>query len=204
MTAQALRARQAELTRDLILEALVDLVVERRLADFSLQDVADRADVSLRTVYRHFASREALIDALLPWVGQQMAAAGGLRLPASADEIPDSVRQKFKTLEKFTRLFAAEVRLDAVTAASSSASAHSLAAMRGALAEVTATLEPDMAEAVVWTIRQICSVRTLYVLHDEGGIDGAHAGAAAAWAARLLITALREGKGPQLAEEEER
>lgn len=203
MTAQALRARQTELTRDLILEALVDLVVDRRLIDFSLQDVADRAGVSLRTVYRHFASREALIDALLPWVGQQVGAAGGLQFPERADDIPDYVPQKFKSLAKHSRLFAAETRLGAFTQANSAAAAHSLAAVRSALAEVTEGLEPDMAEAVVWTIRQICSVRTLFLIHDEGGVDAAHAGAAAAWAARLLINALREGRGPHLAEEEE-
>jgi AcrR family transcriptional regulator len=201
MTRPALRARQTELTRDLILEALVGLIGERRLADFSVQDVADRAGMSLRTVYRHFASREALLDALLPWLGQQIWARGGLRLPTSADDIPELVPAKFASLEKFTPFLAAEVRLDAVTQLHSEYSARSLLAMRTALDEVTQHLEPDMAEAVVWTIRQICSSRTWFLLHEEGGIDATHAGAAAAWAARLLITALREGHGPHVAED---
>ena len=204
MTAQALRARQTELTRDLILEALVDLVVERPLADFSLQDVADRAGVALRTVYRHFASREALLEALLPWVSQQISMTGGFQFPATADDIADQVTAKFIALEKYARLFLAQARVESLVQGNAAASALSLMSVRSALAEVTGHLDPDMAEAVVWTIRQICGVRTLLVLHEEGGIAGAHAGAAAAWATRLLIKALREGSSPQLAEEEER
>src|SRR5215472_1572236 len=126
MTAQALRARQTELTRDLILEALVDLVVERPLADFSLQDVADRAGVSLRTVYRHFASREALLEALLPWVAQQISTTGGFQFPVTADDIADQVTAKFIALEKYARLFLAQARVESLVQGNAAASAHSL------------------------------------------------------------------------------
>ena len=48
----ALRERQVGLTRDLIMEALAEVIAEGRLAEFSMQDVADRAGTSLRTLYR--------------------------------------------------------------------------------------------------------------------------------------------------------
>jgi AcrR family transcriptional regulator len=53
----------AERNRQRILDAAADLSAERGL-QVSLDEVADRAGVGVGTVYRRFADREALIDAL--------------------------------------------------------------------------------------------------------------------------------------------
>ncbi len=204
MAQMALRDRHVELTRDLILEALAGLLAEGRLAQFSVQDVADGAGVSLRTVYRHFASRDELLEAFVPWAEQRFWAAGGMALPRSADDIPADVKAKFASLEQFALLLRASFALDAATRVHSEQSARSLAAMRSALAEVTSDLDPRLAEAIVWTVRQICSVKTWLVLHEEGGIDAEHAGSAAAWAVELLLAALRHGHFPQIDKEESR
>ncbi len=55
-------AKQA--TRERILDALVRVVLEDGIHAFSVATVAQRAGVSHRTVYRHFASREDLLEAL--------------------------------------------------------------------------------------------------------------------------------------------
>ena len=59
-----LRARQLALARQAIVDACAELVTERRHLDFAMKDVAERAGVSLRTVYNHFPTREDLLDAL--------------------------------------------------------------------------------------------------------------------------------------------
>ncbi len=60
-----LRERQTELTRSAIIDAAADLIFgEADIHDFTMKQVADRAGVSHRTVYRHFASREELINAV--------------------------------------------------------------------------------------------------------------------------------------------
>jgi AcrR family transcriptional regulator len=61
--------RHAEATRRAILEAGVELLLERRGAGFSVQEVADRAGLTHRTVYRYFPTRQELMAAtarLLP------------------------------------------------------------------------------------------------------------------------------------------
>jgi AcrR family transcriptional regulator len=198
--AQALRDRQMELTRDLILEALGGLIAEGHLAEFSVQDVADGAGVALRTVYRHFASRDELLEAFVPWAEQRFRAAGGFSLPENADDISAYVKAKFAAMERFASLLSAVVKLDAATRVRSEVSARSVAAMGSALAEVTSDLDPRLAEAVVWTIRQICSNKTWLVLHEEGGIDAEYAGSTAAWVVELLLAALRQGRVPQIEE----
>ncbi|HEY1956082.1 MAG TPA: TetR/AcrR family transcriptional regulator [Polyangiaceae bacterium] len=49
-------------TRGLLLELARSMVAAEGTADFSLREVARRAGVSPAAVYRHFASKEALLD----------------------------------------------------------------------------------------------------------------------------------------------
>ncbi len=56
------RARAAEQTRSRILDATADLAGERLVADISLELVAQRAEVSVQTVLRHFGSRAGLFE----------------------------------------------------------------------------------------------------------------------------------------------
>src|SRR5688500_18134418 len=58
------RKEHAELTRQRIADALIDLLVEEHPATVSIPAVAKRANVSVRTVYHHFPTKEALFDAL--------------------------------------------------------------------------------------------------------------------------------------------
>src|SRR5687768_8115852 len=53
-----------EATRAKILDALVRVVIDDGVHAFSVASVAERAGISHRTVYRHFASREELLEAL--------------------------------------------------------------------------------------------------------------------------------------------
>jgi AcrR family transcriptional regulator len=57
------RAQAVEATRTGILDALVELAMERLFTEIGLDDVAARAGVSVQTVLRHFGSRDALLDA---------------------------------------------------------------------------------------------------------------------------------------------
>ncbi|HEX6299723.1 MAG TPA: helix-turn-helix domain-containing protein [Acidimicrobiia bacterium] len=55
--------RHTEATRRVILEAAAALFLERKSDRFSVQEVADRAGVTHRTVYRYFPTRQALLAA---------------------------------------------------------------------------------------------------------------------------------------------
>jgi AcrR family transcriptional regulator len=55
--------RHTDATRKAIVEAAVDLFIERQSHGFSVQEVADRAGLTHRTVYRYFPSRQELLGA---------------------------------------------------------------------------------------------------------------------------------------------
>jgi AcrR family transcriptional regulator len=59
----ATSTRHTEATRKAIVEAAAELFVDRRQDGFSVQDVADRAGLTHRTVYRYFPTRHELIGA---------------------------------------------------------------------------------------------------------------------------------------------
>ncbi|MBV9831875.1 MAG: TetR/AcrR family transcriptional regulator [Marmoricola sp.] len=82
------RAQAVEATRTSILDALVELSMERLLPDIALDDVATRAGVSVQTVLRHFGSRDALFDAAM--THGQGAVADERRAPVG--EVEEAVR----------------------------------------------------------------------------------------------------------------
>lgn len=57
------RAEAVAATRERIVRATIASAMERCTLEVTLQEVADRAGVSVQTVLRHFASREGLLDA---------------------------------------------------------------------------------------------------------------------------------------------
>jgi AcrR family transcriptional regulator len=59
----AVRADAAQATRDGIVRAAVDLAYERGDIEMTLEQIADRAGTTVRTVMRHFGSRDAVIEA---------------------------------------------------------------------------------------------------------------------------------------------
>jgi AcrR family transcriptional regulator len=56
-----LRDDQLALTRSRIIDAVAEMLVEQNPAALSVAAVAERAGVSVRTVYRHFADKAALV-----------------------------------------------------------------------------------------------------------------------------------------------
>ena len=70
--------RHIEATRDAILDAAGGLFLERKVDGFSVQQVADRAGVTHRTVYRYYPTRKdlmrATVEHLAPGMTEDSAA----------------------------------------------------------------------------------------------------------------------------------
>src|SRR4051794_3010403 len=82
------RARAVEGTRDRIIEACVALHGERPVNEIGLEDIADRAGVSVQTVLRHFGSRSGLEEA--SFERAQQAVADERRTPVG--DVPAAMR----------------------------------------------------------------------------------------------------------------
>jgi AcrR family transcriptional regulator len=66
------RAEATAQTRRRILHAALDLTFEKMSLEIVLDDVAQRAEVSVQTILRHFGSRDGLFDALEEFAKEQI------------------------------------------------------------------------------------------------------------------------------------
>lgn len=108
------RAAGAAETRDRILDAAIELAVETRRLDFSLSQVAARADRTVQTILRRFGSREGLIQQAVERASERVAAE---RRPAEPGDIAGALTLLVEHYEKWgglmLRLLAQESDADA-------------------------------------------------------------------------------------------
>jgi AcrR family transcriptional regulator len=182
-------------TADRILGALVDVILEGGLPGFSVQHVADRAGVSHRTVYRHFPTREALLEGLREAVGRRMDARGGVDLPRDLADIPRAVISNFALFSRDARAVEAGVRFGVGAALETRDRKRRSKRFRELVkSSVRGIADADAAMAGA-VLRQIASSRTWLALREAGLSDEA-ATRAATWATSVLLDALRAGRTP--------
>jgi TetR/AcrR family transcriptional regulator, repressor of fatR-cypB operon len=79
--------------RDAIMHAALELFVERGFYGVAVPEIAERAQVGAGTIYRHFESKEALVNALYRQEKQRFAQTVIASFPAI-----DRARELFRTL----------------------------------------------------------------------------------------------------------
>jgi len=89
------RAAKAETTKARILAAAVDLYCNAPVEEFTLDEVARRAETTVQTVLRAFGSKDELIYAAL----SEMAAAGSFTKPTPPGELNSAVSAFFDIYE---------------------------------------------------------------------------------------------------------
>lgn len=184
---------QVDSTRNRILGALAEVVLEGGLSDFSVQGVADRCGVSHRTVYRHFPTRESMLDGLVEQMADAMAAAGGAAQVETVDDLPRAVARNFAMFTDHEALAKAAVRFSVGTATENQDRRQRTDAVSTAVGQLG--LADDDARLVTGVLRHLSSSRT-WLLLREAGLDALDTTAAAAWAIEALIAAIRDGRIP--------
>jgi AcrR family transcriptional regulator len=85
------RERKKAATRQAIADAALRLFLERGYDEVSIRDIAEAADVSTTTLFKHFAGKEALVfdqDA-----NRESELTAAVRNRAAGQSIPDALRQ---------------------------------------------------------------------------------------------------------------
>lgn len=75
--------RRVRRTRHLLIEALIQLIIERGYEELSVQEILDRADVGRSTFYAHFRDKDDLLYATFERLRTVLG------LPAAGDPLPD-------------------------------------------------------------------------------------------------------------------
>ena len=188
----SIRQDYKDQTRARILDAAVALVREAGEEPVTIAAVAARAGVTDRTVYRHFATREALIESL--WKHMQDRVGSSEPFPRTAEELIAAPRRQFRRFDQSRELVRASVH----SSAGIEVRLRSNADRRQALLDCVRDALPGLDEAALR--RRAAIAQLIYsadawdVLGRFWGLDGAEAGEAAAEALEILLGRLPAGE----------
>jgi len=197
--ASLLRARQAELTRELILRATAEAIAVDPLLGFSIQEVADRAGVSLRSVYRHFPGRKQLFEALYDWISTRLEVPALLRSVTTLEDLPSLAAPLFARFESEAPLVRASVLASLALGTQPATRAGWDKDVFGIFRAEMPNLDPDEARRAWAMMRLLFTSRVWLSLSERFGLDTDSAAAAIEWAARVLLEDLQRRNDDQAA-----
>jgi AcrR family transcriptional regulator len=187
----ALRDEQAKATRDRILAATIDLMQTDETAP--IDAIARAAGVERRTVFRHFETREALLAEAFLWLNDRL---GIVVAPADPAALASAIRSGFARMDGLEGAVRAGLHSRAGREMRLASLPRRQAAFAASLAPVTATLDPAARARVEALAHLLFSAAAWEVLKDYGGLTGAEAGEAAAWALERLLSAAASATPP--------
>ncbi|OAP36583.1 hypothetical protein AU381_19010 [Sinorhizobium glycinis] len=185
-TQTTLRERQVKATHDLILEVAMRLMHENPNGPFSHEIIAEAAGIGARTVYRHFPTRDDLLQAM--WI--RLRDKTGTRFPESEDEIVPLIRMAFSNFEEHEALVRASLQAAGSTIRDRGA-IEGRPAFRKSLAAILDGLPPEEERRLVAVCLAIYSAPFWQLLRDRGLLSGREAGEAAAWAIDMILQSAR-------------
>lgn len=183
-----LRTEQAAMTRDRIVDTAVELLSRGDAAEIGMQDVADHAGVSVRTVYRNFATREDLFDGVVRAIGERMKALAGPPpggLDDAIESTPDAVRAVFELEPLYRALLATQAGRESHQRASSDRRGWIYAVDLGGLGETETKLFGAL-------VHLLSTSHSVLFLKDYWGLDTDELGRALQWALAMLTDAIRD------------
>lgn len=176
------RAELAAITADRVLAGLAAMLAKE--TEFSFTRLAAEAGVPERTLYRHFADKEALFTAFWGWVnaGIEMPAR-----PATPDEVVEHIPALYAAFDRDEALVRAMLHNPYGRAVRIDQAAARREKFRLALAEVLAGLTEQEQLNLMAAVTVLCSAQGWESIKDNWGLSGAAAAQAAQWAVRTLI-----------------
>lgn len=184
-----LRKKQSEQTRQRILDAVIEKLAEEGLHEFSIASAAELAEVSERTVYRHFGSRQGLLDALEDRFNDR----DGIEVPETPDALAQAPKKLFESFDRHEKLFRARLETEYGQEIRRRARTRRAEQVSDVLSGLTEHLGESGTRRVEAVFHYLLSSHTWWSMKEESGLDGEEAGKAVSWALQRLIDVLREG-----------
>lgn len=187
-----LRSRMKAETQAQILEAAVRVVLDDGIHAFTVGTVAERAGVAHRTVYRHYPTREALLEGLA-----SVLEGTEVERQATVDTLLSNVDNAQAQLRLAYAWFDRHAEATRATVVASIALQHQLPdrqrrsrQVQAAVARRFPSAPKDVRRRAAHLMRTIGSSRYWYVLRTEEGLSGDEAIETACLSMRLIFEEL--------------
>ena len=193
---RSLRNRQAQQTRELILKTTAGLISEAGLNALSMAEVARRAGVSLRTVWRNFPNQEALMEAIDEWVTTlSPVQLGNTAVWASGappiDELPELTRRQYRFLDDNATWILANLYWRFTRDDTPPGRRARMRRAFPSLDSIASHLSPEIALRGRVALALLPNGVSWAVLRKDLGLSGAESGEAVAWILGLVIDELK-------------
>lgn len=185
------------MTRGRIVDAAVELLSRGDATEMGMQDVADRAGVSVRTVYRNFATREDLFDGVVTAIKERMEELAGPP-PSSRGDYIESARAGVGAVFEMEPLYRALFATQAGRESHRRGARRRRAAMTETFAGEVIGLGEGEAKAFVALLHLISSSNSVLFLKDYWGLDADETGRVLQWAIGVLTDAIRDPERKEL------
>jgi AcrR family transcriptional regulator len=173
-------------TRTAILSAVVKVILEQGIHAFTMDNVAEAAGVAHRTVYRHFESREALLEGLQEVI-QEQADRVGLSPPEDLRTAVEFVGALFEEFYRMSDAMHASVIAATALGYQTRQQREGFSYLQRLLAAHFVHLsEAEIREAAA-IFRSTISRYNWYVLAVDLQLPAAEAARAVSWAVRVLM-----------------
>lgn len=186
-----IRQRQTELTKRSIVEALAEIIVEEGPLGFAVQNVADRAGVAHRTVYRHFPNREAMCEGLVEWTEQRWRERGHEGLPTTLEGYIARIPEAFEEFESDRMLYRSMLLLNLSTGFRGESARLRDRLIDQVVGEVAPSLSESEREPAAVLIRYLGSSLTWMNLTSQFRRSDVEAAKAATYGMRLVLEDLK-------------
>jgi AcrR family transcriptional regulator len=190
-----LREQQAGRTRELILDALTELLADHRADEVSTREIAERAGVSQPTVYRHFPDRTALVEGLANRVAQKAPDGTGAP-PDTIEAWTEWAVPAFVVADEHAVEATAEAVLNADPRRYSQASRQRSRDLQASVERWFPELDASDHVRVAALFRVLASVQTWLRMREEFRLAGKESGEIVSWAIATLADAIRDGNLP--------
>lgn len=182
-----LRQSQAQETRERILEALAALLARTGGEDFSFDALAKESAIERRTLFRHFASKDALFDAFWEWINARLAPAV---MPKSSDDFEALAPEVFDGFDAHEGVIRASLHSASGRAMRQRTLAARRTAFDAALREAACKMKEDDAKRFTAIVHLLYSAAAWENLKDYAGLSGRQSGETVSWAIATLKEAL--------------
>lgn len=197
-----LRARQKEQTTGIILDAVGNLIQRGGTEVVTIAEAAKVAEVTERTVYRHFETREGLLTAF--W-RRELERRGGARVvdPQTPADLRSNIIRLFAALDRdeaFVRaLMTAPESVEIRRETNERRFAHMIAFLK----QFAPGLPERECRQTAAGIVSVSSVQSWMFMRDNCGFSGRQAGEAAALTVERILEAARRSANPRSGEARE-
>lgn len=157
---------------------------------FSMAQIADKVGISVRTVFRHFPTRDDLLSAFGAWYEQEMVPFQAL---TSVRELPDIFARSAREMHRRPALTRAIAMSSVGREVITGFNALVLHQLQHAVETELADAPQADRDRLVAGLHYLDSIASYPILHDDLGLDGEQVGDVISWMMRLVIDASLPG-----------